>query len=302
MLFKSDTTVGMLADELNRWLKMKWSHADFNRELPTANGLFAYCKKLTDELGRTYESELAKEDLRLCLEAGRPELHRRHISFHVLTLMDLRLVREPQPSLELFAWMRGEEAAVIHFDLHVKHLEQDGDTCNAVKSVSAEPGQAERPILDILREEVSAQFQIQPDAAARWLSAPSSFREAHVMCPVCGNSELHISYPADDFRQTCGFITCDACDWSSYRERFHYRSELAEERVFKRELKYLRQMTEFQLALQSAATAFESAVDTLQQEMKKGPEKAPYKYAAAQTVGEWAGRLTELQKAWKAAQ
>ncbi len=36
MLLNKETAVGGLVQELNRWLKVKWLHADYNKQLPNA--------------------------------------------------------------------------------------------------------------------------------------------------------------------------------------------------------------------------------------------------------------------------
>lgn len=299
MLFKQETTIGALAEELNRWLKMKWSHADYNRELPTSHDLYSYVQKLMPEMAAAYRHGLAEEDLRLCAAAGRPELHLEHITFFVLTMLDTHLLTEPEPALEFFSWMAGEQMPVIRFALEVKRLDMEGDACDAVKSVSVPLPQVETPLMKLFCDLLNQQFAAEPDPAARWLAAPAAYRERHLMCPVCGGSELHVC-KEDSYGSHSGPIACDYCDWISDKERFYYRSDLANEAAFKRELKYLRQKAAFKAAVQTADNAFQTAVDTLTKEMEKAPKKAYYRNDAICAVQEWVKKLTAIQNEWTA--
>lgn len=52
MLLSKETTVGGLVQELNRWLKVKWLHADYNKQLPNARDVLDYFKRLFESAER----------------------------------------------------------------------------------------------------------------------------------------------------------------------------------------------------------------------------------------------------------
>lgn len=87
MLLNQDTAVGGLVQELNRWLKVKWLHADYNKQLPNARDVLDYFKRLFESAEREYGGAVCNAHADFYKELGK-EQPDQCCDFDTLTLLD----------------------------------------------------------------------------------------------------------------------------------------------------------------------------------------------------------------------
>lgn len=249
-----ETTTAMLEKELNRWLKMKWSHADFNRELPTQEDLTAYMKKEFDKIADFFATSVLKQDRAYRKENG---LMQKDLNpdFYMLTMMDIRSLGAPANTLSLGAWRGTEFHPLVTYHLDIRHMEQDGDKQNAVKSVTCDL--PDTPLLDIISEEARQQTEAQPNLSERWLNASEQFREKHPICPACGGPVRLESRCSD--RAVHAF--CECCSWESQYPQYYYLSDCCDKKKFEKELRFLGRLDRFRQALGEAKAEAQEAVN-----------------------------------------
>lgn len=110
MLLNKETAVGGLVQELNRWLKVKWLHADYNKQLPNARDVLDYFKRLFESAEREYGGAVCNAHADFYKELGK-EQPDQCCDFDTLTLLDTSVQGN---DLVLFTWLGGEQMTVQH--------------------------------------------------------------------------------------------------------------------------------------------------------------------------------------------
>ena len=294
MLLSKETTVGGLVQELNRWLKVKWLHADYNKQLPNARDVLDYFKRLFESAGREYGGAVRNSHEDFYKERGK-EQPDQCWDFDTLTLLDTSVQGS---DLVLFTWLGGEQIPVLVFRMDIQHIALEDDTCEAVKSVSNDDD-AETKLVDILCSFVRKQDATGVDVIQRWQLASDFYREKHPICPVCGNGNIRI-VPNDDWSSSGpGRYVCDYCDWESNGQKYYYKSDLGDKDAFNKEVKYLKKVRDCKDGVQKADDTFKAAVELLTTTRDKAMKGKVEVYMLQQTLEEWSKQLERLANEWK---
>lgn len=294
MLLSNETTIGGLVQELNRWLKVKWLHADYNKQLPSAQNLLDYLKRLFESAGREYGGAVRNSHEDFYKEQGK-EQPDQCWDFDTLTLLDTSVQGS---DLVLFTWLGGEQIPILVFHMDIQHLALDDDACEAVQSVSNDDD-AETKLVDILCSVVRKQDATEMDAIQRWQLASDFYREKHPICPVCGNGHIRI-VPNDDWGGGGpGRYVCDYCDWESHGKQYYYKSDLSSKDAFQKEVKYLKKVHDCKDGAQKADEAFKTAVELLTATRDKALKGKVEVYELRQTLEGWSKQLERLANEWK---
>lgn len=294
MLLSNETTVGGLVRELNRWLKVKWLHADYNKQLPNARDVLDYFKRLFESAEREYGSVVCKARADFYKEQGK-EQPDQCCDFDTLTLLDTYVRGN---DLVLFTWLGGEQIPILLFHMDIQHIALEDDACEAVKSVSND-NDAETKLVDIMCSVVRKQDATGVDVIQRWQLASDFYREKHPICPVCGNGNVRI-VPNDDWCSSGpGRYVCDYCDWESNGKKYYYKSDLGDKDAFQKEVKYLKKVRDCKDGVQKADDTFKEAAELLTATRDKALKGKVEVYIPQQTLESWSKQLERLAADWK---
>lgn len=246
-------TVSDLVTEMNRWLKVKWQHADYHCSLPDAWSAISYMRKLEVDAALRPPKETCRK---LYEEHG---VTQSETDIMIFGLVELILEETPeQNSICLITWLNGEEHVLLRFTLDIHHLEDGDDACNAVKFISCDT-EGDTLLQDIVMEAVRLQLETGLDLNTRWLSAPESYRDDHPICPVCG-SGVRLEYFEDHSAKRNA--VCDFCEWGSHK-KFYYISEYTEAGSFQHELQYQKKIELTSKEIEAAEALFLQAINRL---------------------------------------
>lgn len=228
-------TYGDFIAELNRWLTMKWRHADRNEELPKFNDLWLYFIKLFNELRDGYAPVVKEYDAQLRKEKKGPALGGVNtilrITPHAIT--DVTLCQDNMPVLSIVTHCDGATKTVFWVSVRMKKEKEDGKTYQAPKEIILpDCFQAEQLFEELFRNIVSIQHASYTPLAKRWEEMPESFRAENLICPNCGSSATVYdtgNKSSPDLRETCPF-----CGWESVGTR-PYRIDFADLKFFLKE-------------------------------------------------------------------
>lgn len=294
MLLNKETTVGGLVQELNRWVKVKWLHADYNRDLPDVQDVLMYFQRLFEPAGQEYRNAVSNTHRDFYKEQGN-EQPDQCCDFDTLTLLDVFV---QDNDLVLCTWLGGERIPVLTFHMDIKHMALKDDICEAVKDISCD-GDTETKLVDILCSVVRKQDATGVDAIQRWWLAADVYRRKHPICPVCGSGNIRI-IRNDDCSGGCGpgRCVCDHCDWDSHGKRYYYKSDLCDKDAFQKEVKYLKKVQDCKDGVQKVEEAFQTAVEILASTRDKAVKGKVETYGIQQTLTGWAKRLEALASDW----
>lgn len=245
-------TVSDIVNEMNRWLKVKWQHADYHRVLPDAYCAFLYMQDLgmheaLPSLRNDYQS--------LCEENGFPDSRTNPMVFG---LLDLVLEEnEGQSSICFVTWLNGQEHVLLRFALDIQHLENGEDSCDAVKSISCDT-EEDTLLQDIIMKAIGLQLETGLDFNTRWLAAPESYRSNHPICPVCGGG-ARLGCEENNGKRR---LVCDCCDWVSHK-KYYSLSEYTAAQAFQHEIQYQKKLELTNIEISMAHEVFLQALGQL---------------------------------------
>lgn len=258
-----------LQKEVNRWLKVKWQHADYNRELPTVSDTIAEMKALLSNWESLHGHEFISAVNQTRESLGHPKTY---ASVSVQTLWGFTFVPATENTPPRLLWVCGKgtdhERTIMSFDCVIKHCELEDDVGNGVKSISAssEDLAEDAAIMGIaLRAEALESSVDGYDINVRWLSAPVDFRRKHTICPKC-QGELE-TYHSDS--RVC--LECHRCGWESHKN-YDYESDFAEEKAFSKECRFLAKKEKYQADADSALKTTEASIKAAVSVYKKRPK------------------------------
>lgn len=282
------TTVGLLVDELNRFLSFKRSTAINASELPTYSLLMEYLGKVVARFGSAFSAGVAKaiSDNR---GAETEDTSHAALDFWAYTMLDIRTIKT---DICLVSW-QGEDPVPL---LTITPEYGQVDEVTYVKLVTCVDDVSKR-IVDLMVQAALTQDE-RAAVVSRWLEAPVSFREAHLICPACHSSFLEL-FRGGDFGERAGYIECHHCGWSS-KLKYNYRSELAEEKMYQKELRHIKRVSELRTVLQQADKELEMGLSNAMTAYKMAVSCGGPSHEAKDLIEKYIKRLTALQAEWEA--
>lgn len=267
-------TANDIQAEMNRWLKLKWHHADYNTELPTA-------QMALNRFNEIIMAEIKSGEAEACMVCSPLLGQSANSSIWTRVFVDTDIEQQdqtPAKKLRFIAYVEGIKVSLMSFNLDMRHEVDGEDTCHAVKAVERIAGDASSvSLLEMLFTASQRLHATSKNVFSLWLQTPASYREKHLICPACGSdaSMCHTDYG----RRT---VCCTCCHWCGHW-KYYYANEFVQELAFSKELRRTRKIE----ATNSAILKAEAQVITSLQELKSIAEDkhkylvTPERYAAA---------------------
>lgn len=267
-------TVQDFQKEVNRWLKTKWQHADFNSELPTMKQTVEYMNTMLHHWEEEYESQFAETIAQQRALNGAPRTRApisvmtlwSFVSNHVDDVDEIRLVCGAGTN---------SERTLVHFNCIVKHCEIEDDVGNGVKSISFDETkgfvkQGTTIFSLAVRAEALMTSAFGNDVNERWLAAPDGFRAQFHICPCCQNKIRLADFGDGDDRQA----VCDACNWVSHG-KYYYWSEITDQVTFRKEINYLKREQKYIKVMEEIMNSLSNALDEMEKAYNGRPKSFP---------------------------
>lgn len=282
------TTVGQFVAEMERFLSFKRSLADTAEELPTKGMLLEYTSKTVGHFDKAFSAPVAKA-LRKAWEGEAGKNQTAAVDFWCYTMLD---VISDDNCISLVSWQGEKPAPLLTLGMDCEHVEER----EYVRHVVLKEGDAPvTPLVDIMVRTALQQDNRAP-AQERWLEAPSSFRIQHLICPVCHSGFLELLRDGD-YGEKPGHFDCHNCGWSS-KGKFYYRSELAEAKRYRRELKFIRQVEDMRATLHRAEEALDDGVERVALAYKLAHTTGGPSWEAKDLVDKYIKKLTDIRQEW----
>ena len=245
------TTVGQFVAELEHFLTFKRSVADNAEELPTKGTLLEYFNKIVGQFDKAFSAPLSNA----MLESWGKEAMRNQtlvVDFWGYTMLD---VRDFDDCVSLVSLMGDTTATLLTLGMIFDRSEEREYVRHIVLKEGDTP---DTPLLDVL-----VRAALMQDARApiqdRWLEAPDNFRTRHLICPRCHSGFLEL-FRGGDYGEKPGHAECHNCGWES-KGKYYYRSDLADEKAYRKELKFLRQSEDLKTMLYRAEEYLEAGTE-----------------------------------------
>lgn len=284
-------TIKDLTDEVNRWLRVKWQHANYNRELPTISSTANYMDGLI-------KKEIANNDYVICKtdNVRRQEDSLESTCASATVRMRLRLDARwdddgPQ-SLCLVSMVERDESTLLFFPLTVKRCEDGEDVCDGVQEIACSHDET-TTLLDVFHSAAKFQHSLFPGINERWAAATKKFREENPICPVCGGDVDISSY--DESNNGLRRVHCECCGWVP-RGKAYYKSDCAEGDFFEKELRYLKKIQDFTAAKTQAETGMDQSVQAFAKLVGRCPEEPECREMLRKSISIAVKKLDNLLK------
>ena len=248
-------TLLSLESEINRWLKVKWEHADYHRELPNQSAALCRMKEI-------FEKELKDcvwhgGTLASCREKFAVIVNQ---DIDTLTLLDAdRLTEGDKSDFRIITWINGIATPIASFAITTKYFEDEDDKCLAVKSIKCLSSE-DMNIEQILLRAACLQSESKLDHLHRWLATPEEYRREHPVCPSCGGA-IYLSRCDNSGANN---MVCESCNWVSHH-KYYYTTEYVEEKMVMKEYRRIQKENITQQAVNEMEGNIQQCLDVLKE-------------------------------------
>lgn len=268
-------TIESFVSDINRWLQVRWSIAEYFKQLPGFDETLSYMLK---QFKSTVESVPASE-----WAWERMESDGNSTGWNIYML---DMVSGSESTVKIISAVDPDGKPFCSFRLLGEQMEMENDKKFAIRKVEVDELDGSLSFAEVMSTGALI-ARAKGDFWARWMLAPASFRLKYPICPQCGAPVACRNF--GDYNRPEFRMTCDTCDWTAQKKDHYTTLDDYVETDCKTERKVVVRRYKTHCEVTQAVSAASTALDNIERMLKN-------KKAYDQTPQLYLPGLTQLEK------
>ena len=248
---KGDETVENLIEDINNWLKVRWTAANYYNEFPSLEKT----RNMVNSWFECFMKSLKPSDFK--------DYYADDFSdYNLWTRLFSKIVIKPSEISDTKAVIALEalDNASVFYELGVINFSEEIEGKHYCANVVCIDGREKTAIKSFLYKIAYIQNNwSRKDIVNAYLSVPDSFRFDHPMCPKCGDV---VWSGVDEDKNGKHIIHCSSCGWDSDK-RYYNLSDFLKVDSYKKEFNLVEKMESTEEALNKAFEDFDRMLGKL---------------------------------------